>query len=60
MRQISNKDYTLALRLLYELSQTKGQTIREKENARKAYILHRKLTKNDGNRNTRQPGDHTG
>lgn len=46
MKQVSNSDYTMILRLLHALSKTKGESVREKENARKAYLLHRKLTKN--------------
>ena len=45
MKLISNSDYALALRLLYALSQTKGVSIREKENARKASLLHKKLSR---------------
>ena len=51
MKQISNSDYALALRLLYALSNTKGQTIREKENARKASLLHKKLLRKNAKEN---------
>lgn len=47
MKHISNADYAQILRLLQALSATKGLTIREKENARKASILHKKLIKRD-------------
>ena len=47
MKQVSNSDYSKILRLLYALSNTKGETIREKENARKAALLHRKLTRKE-------------
>lgn len=64
MKQLSNNDYALALRLLYALSKTKGETVRERENARKAFILHKKLirkdAKNNGDRDTRQPGGNAG
>lgn len=49
MRHVSNSDYSRILRLLYALSGTKGETIREKENARKAALLYKKLKKKDGN-----------
>lgn len=51
MRQLSNSDYALALRLLYALSATRGETIREKDNARKAFLLYRKLKKKDDKQN---------
>ena len=54
MKQLSNSDYALALRLLYALSRTKGQTLRERENARKAFVLHKKLVKRDEKRNGNQ------
>lgn len=47
MKQVSNSDFYKALRLLYALSTTRGETIREKENARKAFLLYRKLKKKD-------------
>ena len=47
MKQVSDSDYSKILRLLYALSNTKGETIREKENARKAALLHRKLTRKE-------------
>lgn len=43
MKQVSNSDFEKILRLLYALSTTKGTSIRERENARKAYLLHKKL-----------------
>lgn len=45
MKEISNADYALTLRLLLAMSKTRGTTIREKENARKAGKLHKKLNK---------------
>ena len=51
MKTISNADYALSLPLLEALSKTQGTTIREKENARKAALLHRKLTKRDAKNN---------
>ena len=54
MREVSNNDYSLILRLLFALSNTKGGTIREKENARKASLLYKKLIKrNERNGNKR-------
>lgn len=47
MKQVSDSDYSKILRLLYALSKTKGASIREKENARKAALLHRKLTRKE-------------
>ena len=43
MRQLSNSDYDQALRLLRHLAHTKGNTLREKEAARKAGLLVKKL-----------------
>jgi hypothetical protein len=51
MKQVSNSDFYKALRLLYALSATRGETIREKENARKAFLLYRKLKKKDDKQN---------
>ena len=45
MKHISNNDFNAVLRLLDALSRTKGETIRERENARKAALLTRKLKK---------------
>ena len=45
MKQISNADFYSVLRLLDALSRTKGETVRERENARKAMLLTRKLKK---------------
>ena len=47
MKQVSNSDFERILRLLYALSLTKGETIREKENARKAAVMHKKLFKRE-------------
>ena len=47
MKQLSNTDYNLALRLLYALSKTNGATVKERENARKAYVLHKKLKRKE-------------
>ena len=47
MKPLSNSDYALVLRLLYALSNTKGQSIKECENARKAALLYKKLRKKD-------------
>ena len=54
MKQVSNSDYDKILRLLYALSKTQGKCVREKENARKAAILHKKLLRKDerGNNST--------
>jgi hypothetical protein len=43
MRQISNADYSSVLRLLDSLSRKQGTTVREKEDARKAALLSKKL-----------------
>lgn len=43
MKQLSNADFSAVLRLLDALSKTNGVTIRERENARKAGLLARKL-----------------
>lgn len=45
MKQISNADFSSALRLLDSLSRRKGTTVRENEDARKAALLSRKLKK---------------
>lgn len=45
MKQLSNTDFNAVLRLLDALSRTKGDTIRERENAGKAALLTRKLKK---------------
>lgn len=47
MKAVSNADFKAVLRLLDALSRTKGETIREKEDARKATLLARKLRKKD-------------
>jgi len=43
---MSDANYSLALRLLDALSQTKGDSVRERENARKAALLTKKLRRN--------------
>lgn len=56
MRQVSDSDYSKILRLLSALSKTNGASIREKENARKAALLYRKLMRKadrENERNTR-------
>ena len=45
MKQISNADFLSVLRLLDSLSRRQGTNIREKEDARKAALLKRKLKK---------------
>ena len=47
MKQVSDSDYHNILRLLCALSKTNGASIREKENARKAALLHRKLVRKE-------------
>ena len=47
MKTVSNKDFQGILRLLCALSKTNGASIREKENARKAALLHRKLVRKE-------------
>ena len=47
MKQISNADYSSVLRLLESLSRRKGLTVREKEDARKAALLTKKLRRNE-------------
>ena len=47
MKQISNADYELIKRLLFALSKTQGDTVRERENARLAYRLRKKFLKKD-------------
>ena len=54
MKQLSNSDYALALRLLHALSQTRGETRRERENARKAYVLLRKMKRKEERENGNQ------
>lgn len=51
MKQVSNSDFQSILRLLHALSKTQGASIREKENARKAFLLHRKLTRKEAREN---------
>ena len=47
MKQLSNADYASVLRLLDSLSRRKGLNLKEKEDARKATLLARKLRKKD-------------
>ena len=48
MKQLSNADYASVLRLLDSLSRRQGTTVREKEDARKAALMVRKMRKKDG------------
>lgn len=48
MKQLSNSDYASVLRLLDALSNTRGITVRERENARKAGLLVKKLKRKNG------------
>lgn len=48
MKPISNADYAAVIRLLTHLSQRKGNSVRENEDARKARLLVKKLKKNEG------------
>lgn len=43
MIPISNADFHCVLRLLTALSRTKGESVREREDARKAGLLAKKL-----------------
>lgn len=43
MKQLSNADYASVLRLLESLSRRQGTTVREKEDARKAFLMVRKM-----------------
>lgn len=43
MKSISNSDYDQAIRLLRHLSTVKGDSLKEREAARKAGLLVRKL-----------------
>ena len=45
MRQISNRDYEQAIRLLRCLASTKGESLKEREAARMAKLLVKKLEK---------------
>lgn len=47
MKQISDADYASVLRLLEALSLARGSTVREKENARKAALLKKKIKRKD-------------
>ena len=47
MKAISNADYSAVLRLLDAQSKSRGASVREKENARKATLLYRKLKRNE-------------
>lgn len=48
MRQLSNNDYDQALRLLRHLSNVVGDSLKEREVARKAGLLVRKLERKSG------------
>ena len=57
MVPISNADFRSVLRLLEALSLARGETIKEKEAARKAWLLVKKLKRKDVNgKNKRRPG----
>lgn len=43
MKNLSNADYASVLRLLESLSRRQGTTVREKEDARKAALMVRKM-----------------
>lgn len=47
MRQLSNYDFQLAMRLLRFLSQHRGTTLKEREASRKALLLVRKMEKKE-------------
>ena len=47
MKQISNADFYSVLRLLDALSLARGSSVRERENARKAKLLVKKLRRNE-------------
>lgn len=47
MKQLSNADFYSVLRLLESLSLRKGLTVREKEDARKAALITKKLKRKD-------------
>lgn len=47
MKQISEADFQAVLRLLDALSLARGSTLRERENARKAALLAKKLKRKD-------------
>ena len=47
MKQLSNADFYSVLRLLESVSLRKGLTVREKEDARKAALLTKKLNRKD-------------
>lgn len=51
MKQISNADFASVLRLLDALSKMRGDSVREREAARKAALLAKKLKKKDGRTN---------
>ena len=54
MVPISNADFRSVLRLLEALSLARGSTIKEKEAARKAWLLVKKLKRKDGKARIRQ------
>lgn len=43
MKYLSNDDYASVLRLLESLSRRQGTTVREKEDARKAFLMAKKM-----------------
>ena len=47
MKQLSNADFYSVLRLLDALSLARGSTVKERENARKAALLAKKLKRKD-------------
>lgn len=47
MKQLSNSDYQLALRLLRFLASWRGSTLKEREASRKAFLLARKMEKKE-------------
>ena len=51
MKQVSNADFQAVLRLLDTFSLARGTAIRERENARKACLLARKLRRNESRKN---------
>jgi len=47
MKEISNADFKAVLRLLDALSLARGSSLKERENARKATLLCKKLRRKD-------------
>ena len=54
MKNLSNADYASVLRLLESLSRRQGTTVREKEDARKAFLLMKKMRRKDGKARSHQ------